>query len=403
MMRTAQQSAGFYLWVMVLIVAGMLAAVLLIVERTEQLQRRTAANQVAEYAAESVAVIAARDLNFKAITNRAMLANEVVIGQLLGVYTWYDMARDSSEQIALYSAWIPYVNAVTRSLYQVLQRLRGTVQIGVRSLVAAQQGIIALLQQAQWAFHQASWLSTLATAHHVVASNDERLQLYLLNHQTLLDIEGLWLRFQERTVSAADHDDYVRMVQESQDPFSQRRTYRWFDLGLMHGRKAGGSDIKRLQQRIEWQSVDTLSIHQDLLLRGSESWLGGSSAFFSQRLPSRGRTSGFGESYRYNRRASHRAGRLGMMMGVGHSVPRFYRLQAGNSAPQITLIVRSKSDVAGASVWGAGRAEIYFSRPQDWWPRRDQRDEPANLHNALWQVRVKAMPFWQLELLRRQL
>src|SRR5690554_2454659 len=187
MMRTAQQSAGFYLWVMVLIVAGMLAAVLLIVERTEQLQRRTAANQVAEYAAESVAVIAARDLNFKAITNRAMLANEVVIGQLLGVYTWYDMARDSSEQIALYSAWIPYVNAVTRSLYQVLQRLRGTVQIGVRSLVAAQQGIIALLQQAQWAFHQASWLSTLATAHHVVASNDERLQLYLLNHQTLLD------------------------------------------------------------------------------------------------------------------------------------------------------------------------------------------------------------------------
>lgn len=78
MMRTAQQSAGFYLWVMVLIVAGMLAAVLLIVERTEQLQRRTAANQVAEYAAESVAVIAARDLNFKAITNRAMLANEVV-------------------------------------------------------------------------------------------------------------------------------------------------------------------------------------------------------------------------------------------------------------------------------------------------------------------------------------
>ncbi|MCH8502082.1 MAG: hypothetical protein LAT77_09250 [Aliidiomarina sp.] len=402
MMRVAQRVAGFYLWIMALIVAGMLAIALLIVERTEQLQRRTAANQVAEYAAESVAVIAARDLNFKAITNRAMLANEVVIGQLLGVYTWYDMARDSSEQIALYSAWIPYVNAVTRSLYQVLQRMRGTVQIGVRGLLVAQQGILELLQQAQWVFHQASWLSTLATAHHVVASNDERLQLHLLNHQTLLDIDGLWLRFQERTVATADHDDYVRMVQESQDPFSQRRTYRWFDLGLMHGRKAGGSDVKRLQQRIEWQSVDTLSIHQDLLLRGSESWLGGGSAFFSQRLPSRGRTAGFGESYRYNRRASQRAGRLGSMMGSGHPIPRFYRLKAEQTAPQITLVLRSKPDATDSAVWGAGRAEIYFSRPQDWWPRRDQRSEPANLHNALWQVRVKAIPFWQLELLRRQ-
>src|SRR5690554_2988363 len=159
MMRMRHRSRGFYLWIMALIVAGMLAAALLIVERTEQLQRRAAANQIAEYAAESVAVIAARDLNFKAITNRAMLANEVVIGQLLGVYTWYDMARDSSEQIALYSAWIPYVNSVTRSLSQVLQRLRGTVQTGVRGLVMAQQGILGMLQQAQWVFHQASWLS----------------------------------------------------------------------------------------------------------------------------------------------------------------------------------------------------------------------------------------------------
>lgn len=387
---------------MALIVAGMLAAVLLIVDRAEQLQRRAAANQIAEYAAESVAVIAARDLNFKAITNRAILANEVVIGQLLGVYTWYDMARDSSEQIALYSAWIPYVNSVTRSLSQVLQRLRGTMQTGVRGLVMAQQGILGMLQQAQWVFHQASWLSSLATAHHVVASNDETLQLHLLNHQTLLDIDGLWFRFQERSAGAAADDDYVRMVQESQDPFSQRRTYRWFDVGVMHGRKAGGSDIKRLQQRIEWQSVDTLSIHQDLLASGSESWLGGSSGYFSQRLPNRGRTPGFGESYRYNRRASHRAGRLGTDMGNGHTVPRFYRLKDGQSAPQITLVVRSKPDSISAPVWGAGRAEIYFSRPMDWWPRRDHRGESANLHNALWQVRVKPIPFWQLELLRMQ-
>lgn len=387
---------------MALIVAGMLAAALLIVERTEQLQRRAAANQIAEYAAESVAVIAARDLNFKAITNRAMLANEVVIGQLLGVYTWYDMARDSSEQIALYSAWIPYVNSVTRSLSQVLQRLRGTVQTGVRGLVMAQQGILGMLQQAQWVFHQASWLSSLATAHHVVESNDETLQLHLLNHQTLLDIEGLWLRFQERSAGAAADDDYVRMVQASQDPFSQRRTYRWFDVGVMHGRKAGGSDIKRIQQRIEWQSVDTLSIHQNLLFSGSESWLGGSSGYFSQRLPSRGRTPGFGESYRYNRRASQRAGRLGSAMGSGHTVPRFYRLKEEQSAPQITLVVRSKPDTTGSPVWGAGRAEIYFSRPMDWWPRRDHRGESANLHNALWQVRVRPIPFWQLELLRMQ-
>ena len=42
----------------------------------------------ADAAAYSVSITEARDLNFMAYTNRAMVANEVAIGQLVGMASW---------------------------------------------------------------------------------------------------------------------------------------------------------------------------------------------------------------------------------------------------------------------------------------------------------------------------
>ncbi|MCL5255703.1 MAG: hypothetical protein M1363_06210 [Gammaproteobacteria bacterium] len=415
-MRLSSRSRGFYLVAMTLLFAGLLVTVLLTVQLTSQLQKQSAATQVAEYAAESVAVIAARDLNFKGITNRAMLANEIVIGQLMGIHTWYDMTRRSMGRIALYTSWIPSVNIVTRNMAMAVDRLRVPMERTMYGLILVQQTTVQMLQLAQFTFHQASLLSTIATATQVVEENDPELELFMFNHQTLLDIEYLWLRMQTRTSAPTDQNDYVRMAMESRDPFSQRRTYRLFDAApIIYAHKAGGSDVKNLLGRIEWQSVDTFSFHVNAIYRWQEAPMGGGSAFFQQRLPSRGRTPGFGESYRFNRRASAEAGRFGRNLGVGHRIPSFYRLSNSDREPQITLVVRSKqpetahADNEGEAetfvpvIWGAGRQQLYFSRPQQFWQRRDGRNERANIHNALWQTRAVAIPIWELELLRMQI
>src|SRR5690554_3486341 len=209
MMRMRHRSRGFYLWIMALIVAGMLAAALLIVERTEQLQRRAAANQIAEYAAESVAVIAARDLNFKAVTNRAMLANEVVIGQLMGLSSWFSMTSRSIENVSLISAWIPYIGAAMRAISQGVNAVDRSIKRGVRGLIAVQQGILIALEAAQATFHSASWLSTLVTMEDIVRQNNPEYELALLNHATLQSIESVWIKLQTRRSGHQQHVEYI--------------------------------------------------------------------------------------------------------------------------------------------------------------------------------------------------
>jgi len=51
---------------------------------SEKMQLQNAADA----AAYSVSLTEARDLNFMAYTNRAMVANEVAIGQLVGMASW---------------------------------------------------------------------------------------------------------------------------------------------------------------------------------------------------------------------------------------------------------------------------------------------------------------------------
>ena len=57
----------------------------------------------ADAAAFSVAVVEARDLNYMAYTNRAMVANEVAIGQLVGLASWARHWRSFSDYIRAYN------------------------------------------------------------------------------------------------------------------------------------------------------------------------------------------------------------------------------------------------------------------------------------------------------------
>ncbi|MFU8784708.1 hypothetical protein [Aliidiomarina sp.] len=388
-----QRQRGMYLLLTALLAVGILFVLMQIIALSQKVQRQTEIEQVAHYAAESMGVIAARDLNLKAILNRAMLANEMAIGQIIGLHTWYEMSRQTSTNIATVTVWIPYLNSVSAKLSQLMNQMREPMRTGVRRAIVLQQWVIHGLASAQQVFHQASWLASVATAIDIVEGTDESLEVVLMNHQTLLDLDNIWLRMQSATTSPSNREDYVDMVADSRDPFSRKRTYRWFSAFNVAAHKAGGSEISTLADgRIAWRSLDTSQLHLRYLLHNQYLPIGGGASYLQQRLPSARNSHGYGDSYRINWTTSRYTVRKQQNLQIQHRSPHYFRYQSTRRAPQITVVVRERLEEVERDrtpQWGVGRVELYFHRPKELWAREDNKQEIANLHNALWQVRRK--------------
>ncbi|RUO21240.1 hypothetical protein CWE08_06570 [Aliidiomarina iranensis] len=386
---------GIYLLLAALLMAGLAFALLQVVELSQQVQKQTEIEQVAQYAAEALGIIAARDLNIKAISNRAMVANEMAIGQIIGFHTWYEMTRETSTNMALISAWIPYVNSVTFQIARLLNQLQQPMRTGIQAALALQRAVISGLSGFQWAFHQAAWLSSIATATDIVEGTEKDLEIRLLNHQTLVDAEYLWLRMQKHSRDLEHQEDYAQMVSDSRDSFSERRTYSWVNVLGSKVYRAGGSEIKvNNQGQLVWQSLDTHQLHLDLWVTNAYIPIGGGASYLTEALPRRRSTEGFGDSYQLNWTTSRATARRGHRFLLQPQAPAYYRLQDAEGItkkpPQITLVVQERGGSDDEPrLWGMGRSEIYFQRPNRFWPRADDSIERANLHNALWQVRPK--------------
>lgn len=70
----------------------------------------------ADAAAYSGGIWVARQLNFMAYTNRAMIANHVAVGHFISYMSWIRYVEDSSETIRDLTRFIPYVNIATEIL-----------------------------------------------------------------------------------------------------------------------------------------------------------------------------------------------------------------------------------------------------------------------------------------------
>lgn len=105
-----QQSGQAIVLVLLLTMIGVLGAIALVSTGTltsEKIQLQNAADATAY----SVSTIEARDLNYTAYMNRAMVANEVAIGQMVSMMSWAYMTRSTPEFIDDYAFKIDIVVA----------------------------------------------------------------------------------------------------------------------------------------------------------------------------------------------------------------------------------------------------------------------------------------------------
>ena len=122
--------------------------------------------------AYSVATVEARDLNFKAYTNRAMVANQVAVGQAVSLVSWARWLDRTAENLGLVTSWIPYLNAATRALSRVVDGLRRGIEAAIPPYATIIDSVVINgLMAAQLAMHQLTVGTATTTARTVALDN----------------------------------------------------------------------------------------------------------------------------------------------------------------------------------------------------------------------------------------
>jgi len=136
----------------------------------------------ADAAAYSIAVTEARDLNFAAYMNRAMVANEVAIGQLMGLASWAFHFRSFGDFLELYAKGfdvIPIIgNAIAGALRGVSGVFRALGTAFVRLMTPLARFGAAFLHLAnkfyslaQWGYHITTGLFAWGSISEMLAQN----------------------------------------------------------------------------------------------------------------------------------------------------------------------------------------------------------------------------------------
>ncbi|MEX2524204.1 MAG: pilus assembly protein TadG-related protein [Gammaproteobacteria bacterium] len=257
---------------------------------------KMALQNAADAAAYSVSVVEARDLNFASYMNRAIIANEVAIGQMVGLASWAFHWRSFDDYLRLYAQPLN-AGTVTAPLGAALEgfgkvfRISGDVFIKVMKPLANYGTLIThninkFYGYAQYGFHVASTVYALGTLSEMIDQNappGARLSEYgllsLIGHlATYGALPGLpgekftrsynpakrsnMADFQADVAGVTDAGGYGRLaaiIQESGDPFINKRGWI-FDL---------------FRELYNWGALPDFLYHEDTYPNGDpRGWVG---------------------------------------------------------------------------------------------------------------------------------
>lgn len=274
----------------IIVFVGVLGlAVAYVFNSAQVINQKTQLQNTVDAAAYSVAVVEARDLNFKAYTNRAMVANQVAIAQSVSLLSWIRFLDVSSGNIADATSFIPYVGSVTAAIENIVAGVKDVMEPVLRTAATAIDGVISLLQLSQQAMHAATLLVAAETLKEVVKKNDPDVDTSLtLSHVALMSAHinsrnNFSRRFDPDTVRSgsggsnyhrhkARLDEFRDVTMESTDGFTKERNDRMPIIPRVPTfpvqwdvRRGGGTTLVGEDSDApygSWIAMDTLSIHQ---------------------------------------------------------------------------------------------------------------------------------------------
>ncbi len=413
---------------MVMLVA--VAAIIFFMFNSGQLvQEKIRLTNTADAVAYSAGVFEARVLNYDAYTNRAIIANEIALGQAVGLASWARYAGTAAETIEPYAYLVPVVGA---GIAKMLDTIKDISEIYTKALaytvVPVHDAVINALAASQFVMHGpgngVALVSRKLLMDSVAHANDPDAKVDVLPITD--DFAGFVQMYSSR-------DERTRMggvVHDSRDAFLRSRNWDFGIVALCFGeelKKRGSTEFIDLVDG--WKSMDTLSVHRYRIkrfrCRRSELPIGYGTAF------SDGDLSDDAYSYAGSRSTNPRASLYadsdeGIAEGfdpepltvAGGAIPVFHELSEDvlkQEDPRTTLVIRvSKPQAKQVFSGGAGaikpqgrldlyqgalasgesaavsRVEVFFERP-DGKNKISGKEETGSLFNPYWQARLAAV------------
>lgn len=157
---------------------------------------KTQTLNAADAGAYAMATVVARDLNFIAYTNRAMVANHAVIGQLVSLASLSQMVYLAADDISKlkYLAGIPYIGPILEAIGEAFEELKEIIEDMVlpalREIASAQNMLIKGLFVMQSGVHGVTVADVSGAIDAVVKANDPQLEWSALEGTTGVELAG---------------------------------------------------------------------------------------------------------------------------------------------------------------------------------------------------------------------
>ena len=250
---------------------------------------KTRLQNTVDAAAYSVAMVEAKDLNFKAYTNRAMVANQVAIAQAVSVVSWIRFLELSTERIADITSWIPVVGAITSAIHAAVEAGKEGLEPAMQGMATLLDAWITILEKAQFGMHAATLVVADETLKDIVNKNDPDVNTSISLSDVYLVSEfankhnSFTGRYDPDVVrkksggtknynrNKARMDSFRSITMNSVDGFVQRRdddipaipkvNLLVFQAEL---RRGGGTSLVGEESHAQygsWIAMDTLSVH----------------------------------------------------------------------------------------------------------------------------------------------
>lgn len=372
----------------------------------------------ADAAAFSAAQWQARSLNYQAYLNRAIVANEVAIAQMVSLRSWSRYMDRTISNASRIGSFVPPMAATLQSL----ERGWDAVDRAIAG-IAPLEGVLSrwnvdVLTNAQAIAHQQGTIAAAELVAQVAALQEPRAEVYEATRLLQVRNAAQWQhRFTARMQrGGGDLRRYSQLLMDSRDGFSAWRSADLAPEGSpLQVSRRGGTD---LIGAYAWRGIDTLSAHIDLGILAQEIPLGWGAA--EQRHLPMTQQGIHGNSSRRNSRASRLARRELAPVQAYRGLPEIRDVvqPARQDERRVTYSValrmpQTRIDTAERllvphGLWGAaaeperfaanfsssalhalGSAEVYFRRPEG---RADGRREFASLFSPYWQAHLATTP-----------
>ena len=189
-------------------------------------------SDASDSAAYSGMVWQARAMNFQAYTNRAMIANDVTIGQAVSLNSWSNYSTITTGNLATAVRLIPIVNVIVGYVAQAMAAVNQFVTPITEVMVEIVNGVNQVIEVAQDGMFYSAFVATPDIVKSVADASDDRFTA-----ETFYGVGGIarnlaqWKDF----TSKYTHDDMeasverTDLINDSREKFATKRGWKFVD------------------------------------------------------------------------------------------------------------------------------------------------------------------------------